>query len=186
MFEPQPIAGLILVKPKKHGDARGHFFESFRRDRWREGGVDADFVQDNQSHSVERGVIRGLHFQRPPHAQAKLVRCSRGSILDVAVDIRKDSPTYGKHVAIELSAENALQLYIPVGFAHGFCTLEPNSELQYKCSDYYAPECDAGLAFDDPDLGISWPVQVDQAILSDKDARQPPFAGFVSPFVYHG
>lgn len=184
MFEYFQIPDLVLVKPKRHSDARGYFFESYRKDEWSQGGVDCDFVQDNQSLSVESGVVRGLHFQAPPRAQAKLIRCSKGAILDVAVDIRNDSPTYGQHVAVELSPENALQLYVPVGFAHGFCTLQPDTEVQYKCSDYYSPEHDAGLAFDDPTLRIRWPVAKANVILSGKDSRQPAFLSFRSPFVY--
>lgn len=173
MFERVRIQGLVLVRPKRHADERGFFFEAWRRDQWSNAGVDADFVQDNHSLSTERGTIRGLHFQRQPFAQAKLVRCARGSVLDVAVDIRADSPTFGEHYAIELSAQNGLQIYIPEGFAHGFCTLEPNCELLYKCSNYYSPSHDAGVAFDDPELAIDWPFGRDRAILSEKDARLP-------------
>jgi dTDP-4-dehydrorhamnose 3,5-epimerase len=158
--------------------------ESYRVDRWREAGIDVDFVQDNHSLSSEAGVVRGMHFQRPPHAQAKLIRCTHGSVLDVAVDIRAGSPWFGKHVAVVLSAENGCQLYVPAGFAHGFCTLEPNSELQYKVSDYYAPDCDAGIMFDDSALGIDWPVAGGKAILSDKDRRLPKLADLPDQFVY--
>lgn len=186
MFEHLPIAGLILCKPTRHADARGYFSESWRRDLWSEAGVDVDFVQDNHSLSLDVGTVRGLHFQTPPHAQAKLVRCTRGAILDVAVDIRAGSPTYGRHVAIELTPDNGLQLFIPAGFAHGFCTLKPMSEVQYRCSAYYAQANDAGLAFDDPDLAIAWPVTRSSALLSDKDARQPAFVAFASPFAYGG
>ena len=184
MFERLVIPELVKVTPKRFSDSRGFFFESYREDSWTALGVDAVFVQDNHSLSVEVGVVRGLHFQRQPHAQAKLVRCTRGSVFDVAVDIRKGAPTYGRYAGVTLSANNGVQLYVPVGFAHGFCTLEPNSELQYKCSDYYAPECDAGLAFDDPDIGIDWPIDLSRAILSDKDRGQPAFRGFESPFTY--
>lgn len=184
LFERLFIPGLIKVSPKRFSDPRGFFFESYREDRWFEAGVGVAFVQDNHSLSAERGVIRGLHFQRQPHAQAKLVRCTRGSVFDVAVDIRKGSPTYGCYEGVTLSADNGSQLYIPIGFAHGFCTLEPNSEVQYKCSDYYAPDCDAGLAFDDSDIAIDWPIEVSRAILSHKDRNQPAFRSFESPFTY--
>lgn len=184
MFERLEIPDLILVRPDKHEDARGFFTETYRVDRWGEAGVNTRFVQDNHSRSTDVGVIRGLHFQTPPHAQAKLIRCTRGALLDVAVDIRVGSPWYGKYVATELNASTGHQLYVPAGFAHGFCTLESNTELQYKVSDYYAPECDAGIAFDDPSLGIGWPVAPDRAILSDKDRRLPKLADLAPCFVY--
>ncbi len=146
-------------------------------------GIDTDFVQDNHSVSAAVNTVRGLHFQSPPHAQAKLVRCGRGRLFDVAVDIRKGSPTFGQWVGYELSFENGQQLLIPEGFLHGFATHEPDTEIIYKCSDYYAPECDGAVRFDDPDLGIDWGLGGD-AILSDKDANAPLMAQFDSPFIY--
>lgn len=184
VFESLAIPDVILVTPKRHGDARGWFVESYRADVYTGGGVMAAFVQDNHSLSAEVGVIRGLHFQRPPHAQAKLVRCTRGRLLDVAVDIRVGSPWYGQHVSVELSAANGKQLYVPTGFAHGFCTLDPDTELQYKVSDYYSPECDGGVMFDDPALQISWPVTAATAVISDKDRRLPKLADLAPQFIY--
>jgi len=167
------IAGLVALTPAKHGDHRGFFSEVYRRDRLAEAGILADFVQDNHSWSQEKGVIRGLHFQKPPHAQAKLVRVVRGAVLDVAVDIRVGSPTFGRHIAVELSADNWKQLFVPAGFAHGFCTLTTDVEFLYKVTAYYDRDSDAGIAFDDPDLGIDWPVGPADAILSDRDRRHP-------------
>ena len=168
------IEGPALIHPKVHGDARGTFFEAFRQDLFdRDVAPGVRFVQDNQSFSRPAGTVRGLHFQLPPRAQAKLVRVLRGSILDVAVDLRRSSPGFGRHVAVELSAANARQLYVPAGFAHGFCTLEPETEVAYKVSDYYAPECDRGLAWDDPDLALPWPFEAAAVQLSDKDRRAP-------------
>lgn len=146
--------------------------------------MNAQFVQDNQSLSREKGVIRGLHYQVEPRAQGKLVRVVRGAIFDVAVDIRQGSPHFGRHVAVTLSAENWSQLWIPVGFAHGFCTLEPDTEVIYKVTDYYAPECDRGIAFDDPALGIAWPVPAGAATLSDKDRKNPTLAELGQQFLY--
>lgn len=178
-----PLAGLKLITPKKFGDNRGFFSETYNAEMLAELGIRERFVQDNHSLSVEKGTVRGLHFQSPPHAQAKLVRVSRGSILDVAVDLRRGSPTYGQHVAVELSAENWHQLFIPVGFAHGFCTLAPNTELQYKVSDYYAPECDGGILWNDPALAIAWP-DFAGAQLSPKDLTLPRFEEFDTPFAH--
>jgi dTDP-4-dehydrorhamnose 3,5-epimerase len=171
--KPLAIAEVKLITPPIFRDARGFFSETYNRDALAAAGIEAQFVQDNQSLSRARGVIRGLHFQTNPHAQGKLVRVVRGAILDVAVDIRRGSPTYGRHASATLSAENWAQLWVPVGFAHGFCTLEPDTEVIYKVTDRYAPECDKGLAFDDPDLGIAWPVAPTEAVLSDKDRRHP-------------
>ncbi len=182
MFEAQFIDGVILVQPKRFGDERGYFCETYHLDRFDAAGVRGPFVQDNHSLSGARGVIRGLHFQVPPHAQAKLVRCTRGAIYDVAVDIRTGSSTYGNYVGAMLSAENGFQLYIPVGFAHGFCTLTEECEVQYKVTDYYSPECDQGLAWNDPEIGIDWPLDGITPQLSDKDSRQPLLSGFQSPF----
>ncbi|WP_029076259.1 dTDP-4-dehydrorhamnose 3,5-epimerase [Kaistia adipata] len=168
------IDGLALLRPKVHGDDRGYFFEAFRQDVFeREVAPGVVFVQDNQSLSRQVGTVRGLHFQLAPRAQAKLVRVLRGAILDVAVDIRPDSPSFGQHIAVRLSAEDKNQLYVPAGFAHGFCTLEPDSEIHYKTSDFYSPEHDRGLAWDDPALGIEWGVSPADAILSERDRRHP-------------
>lgn len=147
-----------------------------------EAGIDLDFIQDNHSLSAERGVVRGLHFQAPPHAQDKLVRVVRGRILDVAVDIRRGSPNYGRFFSIELSAENGLQLLVPKGFLHGFATLEPNCEVLYKVTDVYAPDCEGGVIWNDPDLGIDWGLADDEVVLSDKDKLLPGFKDFESPF----
>jgi len=176
MIKKFDIAGPLLITPKKFADERGFFSETYNKAALKEAGFDKEFIQDNHSLSSERGVIRGLHFQIPPFAQDKLVRVVRGSILDVAVDIRKGSPTFGQHVAVELSAANWKQLLVPVGFAHGFCTLEPNTEVLYKVSDYYAPQCDKGLAYDDPDIAIDWPIAINEAILSGKDKQHPAFS----------
>ncbi|WP_230530743.1 dTDP-4-dehydrorhamnose 3,5-epimerase [Microvirga roseola] len=174
--EPTAIPEVKIVTPKRFGDHRGFFSETYHRQRFAEAGIDTDFVQDNQSLSAAVGTVRGLHFQSEPFAQDKLIRVVRGSILDVAVDIRRSSPTYGRHVAVELSAENGRQLLVPVGFAHGFCTLEPDTEIQYKVSAYYSAAHDHGLAWDDPTVGIAWPVDPARAVLSDKDRRQPTLA----------
>lgn len=182
--EPHEIAGLIVLEPKKFGDHRGFFSETYSRARLAEAGFDAEFVQDNHSLSVEPGVVRGLHFQTPPYAQDKLVRVARGAILDVAVDIRRGSPTYGDHAAVELSAENWRQLLVPAGFAHGFVTLVPETEVVYKVTAYFAPANDRGILWSDPDLGIDWPVDAAAAILSDKDRAQPRLADYDSPFVH--
>jgi dTDP-4-dehydrorhamnose 3,5-epimerase len=175
-IERLDIPDILLVKPTKHGDRRGFFSETFRADAFAVHGVEAAFVQDNHVHSAQKGVLRGLHFQLPPHAQGKLVRCTRGAILDVGVDIRVGSPTYGRHVAVELSAANWHQLWIPSGFAHGYITLEDNCETIYKVTDYYAPECDRGIAWNDPALGIDWQLPASEVILSDKDRQQPALA----------
>ena len=173
LVERFALSGLVAVTPRKVGDARGFFSETWSRRRYAGFGIDVDFVQDNHSHSAPAGTIRGLHFQVSPHAQGKLVRVVRGAVLDVAVDIRRGSPTHGRHVAIELSAANWRQFYVPPGFAHGFCTLVPDTEVVYRVTDYYAPEADRGLAFDDPDLGIAWPVATNAALLSERDRRHP-------------
>jgi dTDP-4-dehydrorhamnose 3,5-epimerase len=179
------LLGLKLLKPKRFGDHRGFFAETYNCQLYAGLGVDAEFVQDNHSLSAAVGTVRGLHFQAPPHAQAKLVRCGRGAIFDVAVDIRRGSTTYGQWVGYELSAGNGAQLFIPAGFAHGFATLEPDSEIIYKCSEYYAPETEGSLRWDDPELGIDWPEAGD-AILSEKDAVAPLLADLNSPFEFEG
>ena len=177
---------VTLIRPKRFADDRGWFSESYHQARLAGQGIDILFCQDNHSLSRPLGTLRGLHFQTPPHAQAKLVRCVRGSIWDVAVDVRAGSPTYGKWVAATLSAENGDQLFIPAGFAHGFVALEADSEVIYKVDDYYAPECDGGLAWDDPDIALPWPVPLDGPALSDKDRRLPRLADWTSPFAYDG
>jgi dTDP-4-dehydrorhamnose 3,5-epimerase len=176
------ISDLLLLTPTRHGDSRGFFSETFRADALSAHGVEATFVQDNHAFSALKGVLRGLHFQIQPRAQGKLIRCTRGSILDVGVDIRVGSPTYGQYVAVELSAINWRQLWVPPGFAHGYLTLEENCEVIYKVTDYYAPECDRGIAWDDPFLGIDWRVPADHVILSDKDKKQPRLADAAPAF----
>lgn len=178
------LADVLLITPPRFGDDRGFFSETWNARTLAEQGITTNFIQDNQSLSRAAKTVRGLHYQSPPHAQDKLVRCGRGSLLDVAVDIRKGSPTYGKWVSVMLSAENGKQLLIPKGFLHGFVTLEPDTEILYKCSDYYASECDGAIRFDDSDIGIDWGIPFDQAILSDKDAAAPPFKSFDSPFTF--
>lgn len=176
------IPAVRVLTPKRFGDARGFFSETYNKKRLSEAGIELEFVQDNHSLSAERGVVRGLHFQRPPFAQDKLLRVTRGRIFDVAVDLRRTSPTYGKHVAFELSADEWNQVFVPIGFAHGFCTLAPNTEVIYKVTNYYAPEYDAGVLWNDPALGIAWPISKEEAQLSEKDRRQPRFAELESPF----
>ena len=172
---------LVAIEPDRHSDNRGYFGETYSRRRYADLGVDVEFVQDNHSLSHAVGTLRGLHFQGPPHAQGKLVRCGRGAIFDVAVDIRRGSLTYGFWEGYELTAENGHQLYVPVGFAHGFVTLEPDSEIVYKCTDYYAPDTEGAVHWDS--CGIDWPLSVDP-ILSDKDAIAPALADFDSPFIF--
>jgi len=172
---------LSLIEPSRFADQRGYFGETYSRLRYEELGIDGEFVQDNHSLSRAIGTLRGLHYQAPPHAQGKLVRCGRGAIFDVAVDIRRGSPTFGKWEGYELTAENGHQLYVPVGFAHGFVTLEAESEIVYKCTDYYAPETEGAIRWDS--CGIDWPLSGDP-ILSDKDTLTPAFADFDSPFLY--
>ncbi len=167
------LPGVLLLETRRFTDARGVFAETWSRRDFAAVGVTDDFVQDNWSRSTARGTVRGLHFQRPPHAQAKLVRAVRGAILDVAVDLRRSSPTFGKHVAVTLEEGDGRMLYVPAGFAHGFCTLRPETEVAYKVTDVYAPACDGGVAWDDPTLAIPWPVMPQAAVLSDKDARLP-------------
>lgn len=180
-IEPLGLPGLCVLTPARFGDARGYFSESWNRARMAEAGFDVDFVQDNHSLSAAANTVRGLHFQAPPNAQAKLVRCGRGVLFDVAVDIRKGSPTYGQWAGVELSAENGKQLLIPAGFAHGFATRAPDTEIIYKCSDYYAPECEGAIRFDDADIGIDWGL-TGEAILSGKDSEAGSLAEFDSPF----
>ncbi len=177
------IPEVKLITPVKHGDERGFFSETWNHRQWQALGVDCQFIQDNHAFSAQQGTLRGLHFQTPPHAQHKLVRVVRGSILDVAVDIRQGSPSYGQHVSAVLSAENWSQLFIPEGFAHGLLTLEPNTEVLYKVSDYYAPECDKGILWNDPALKIDWPL-ASTPLLSAKDKEQPMLADCPGFFQY--
>jgi dTDP-4-dehydrorhamnose 3,5-epimerase len=177
------IPDLVAITPRRFGDARGWFMETWNKTALAEAGLDwPEFVQDNHSYSAPRHTLRGLHYQSPPRAQDKLVRCSKGAILDVAVDVREGSASYGQHVAVELSAENGAQLFVPKGFLHGFLTLTEDCEVQYKCTDTYAPDCDGAVAWDS--VGIDWGT--DAPILSDKDARATPFADFTSPFQFEG
>jgi len=169
-FLATQLPGVILVEPGVHRDPRGFFLESWRRDRWREGGVEAEFVQDNHS-SSRRGSLRGLHAQLAPAAQGKLVRVVEGEVFDVAVDIRRGSPTFGRHASAVLSAENFRQLWIPPGFAHGFCVTSERAQVEYKCTAYYAPDCEIAVAWDDPFLAIPWPVR--EPVLSERDRRAP-------------
>jgi dTDP-4-dehydrorhamnose 3,5-epimerase len=172
-IRPTAIAEVKLLAPTKHADQRGFLSEVYRRNELEAAGLGVEFVQENHVMSTHVGTIRGLHFQKPPSAQAKLVRVVRGRILDVAVDLRRSSPTFGRHVGVELSTENWRQLFIPQGFAHGVCTLEPGTEVVYKTSAYYSRECDRGLLWNDPDLGITWPVDDAAAHLSDADRTHP-------------
>ena len=185
-IEETTLPGVVILTPRRFGDDRGFFSEVWNRETLRRSGIDINFVQDNHSLSRPVGTVRGLHYQSPPHAQDKLVRCGAGVVFDVAVDARRGSPTYGKWVGVELSAENGRQLLIPKGFLHGFVTRAPNSELLYKCSDVYAPDCDGAVRFDDPDLGIDWGINPASAVLSDKDCKAQSFAAFNSPFAYEG
>lgn len=175
------IDGLVIIEPRIFTDSRGYFFESYSKKEFDEKVCPVDFVQDNESCST-RGVMRGLHFQRPPHAQAKLVRCVRGEVLDVAVDIRKGSPTYGQYVSCLLTEDNHRQFFIPRGFAHGFAVLSDIAVFQYKCDNYYAPQADGGIAIIDASLGIDWHLDLADAILSEKDTKHPFLADFESPF----
>jgi dTDP-4-dehydrorhamnose 3,5-epimerase len=183
-IEQTSLPGVVIITPARHGDPRGFFSESWNRRRMEEAGIAIDFVQDNHSLSEQVGTVRGLHFQSPPHAQAKLVRCGRGALFDVAVDIRRGSPTYGQWAGVELTFENGRQLLIPEGFLHGFVTRAPMTEIIYKCSDYYAPDCDGAVRFDDPEIGIDWGIDPASAVLSAKDAKAPLLRDFVSPFDY--
>ena len=183
-IEKTAIEGLLIIKPRVFEDARGYFFESFSQREFEEKVGKVTFVQDNESMS-SYGVMRGLHFQYPPYTQSKLVRCVRGAVLDVAVDIRKGSPTYGKHVAVELSEENHLQFFIPHGFAHGFSVLSETAVLQYKCDNFYAPQADRGISILDQSLDIDWRIPVERAILSEKDTKHSLLKDFDSPFEYN-
>lgn len=175
------IEGLVIIEPKVFKDARGYFFESFSQREFEEKVRPINFVQDNESLS-SYGVMRGLHYQKMPYTQSKLVRCTKGKVLDVAVDIRKDSPTYGQHVAVELTEENHLQVFIPRGFAHGFAVLSETAVIQYKCDNFYAPQADGGISILDETLGIDWQIPTEKAILSEKDLKHPLLKDFDSPF----
>lgn len=178
---------VILLEPRRHGDARGWFMETYNAASLATHGFEAQFVQDNLSLSRSVGTVRGIHFQTPPHGQDKLVRCARGRILDIAVDLRRGSPTYGKWAGAELSGENGRQLLIPIGFGHAFVTLEPDCEVAYKCTALYAPDCDGGVLWNDADIGIDWPIPDDvEPVISDKDRKQPGLSAFDSPFEYDG
>ncbi len=176
------IEGVLIIEPKVFGDARGYFLESFNAKEFAEKtGLNIDFVQDNESMS-SYGVMRGLHFQNPPYTQSKLVRCVKGAVLDVAVDIRKGSPTYGQHVAVELSEDNHRQFFVPRGFAHGFAVLSEKAIFQYKCDNFYAPQADGGISILDDSLGIDWKIPTDKALLSEKDTKHAILRDFDSPF----
>lgn len=178
------IEGVLIIEPRVFGDSRGYFFESFNAREFRDKtGLDINFVQDNESRS-HYGVLRGLHFQMPPYAQSKLVRCVRGSVLDVAVDIRKCSPTYGQYVAVELTGDNHRQIFIPKGFAHGFAVLSEDAVFQYKCDDFYHPEAEGAIAWDDPSIAIQWPIPAAEVELSAKDRQHPCLKDFETPFKY--
>ena len=178
------IDGVLIIEPKVFGDARGYFCESFNaREFVEKTGLDITFVQDNESRS-KYGVLRGLHFQLPPYTQSKLVRVVKGRVLDVAVDIRKESPTYGQHVSCELTEDNHRQFFVPKGFAHGFCVLSEDAVFQYKCDNFYAPQADGGISILDASLGIDWGIEMDKALLSEKDTKHPCLKDFDSPFVY--
>ena len=176
------IPAVKRIVPRRFGDARGFVSETWNAARFAAAGLPVDFIQDNHSHTAEAGTVRGLHYQRPPHAQGKLVRVVRGRILDVAVDVRRGSPTYGRWVAEELSAENGAQLWVPRGFLHGFLTLEPHCDVLYKVDGPYAPECEGAVRFDDPDLAIDWGIDVGRVALSPKDAAAQAFRDFETPF----
>jgi dTDP-4-dehydrorhamnose 3,5-epimerase len=184
-IEDTGLPGLKVLTPRRFGDARGFFCESWNRRVLAEHGLDFDFVQDNHSLSAAVNTVRGLHFQAPPHAQTKLVRCGKGRLLDVAVDIRAGSPTYGKWFGIELSFDNGRQLLVPAGFLHGFATREPDTEILYKCTDYYDLSADGALRFDDPDIGVDWGLS-GPAVLSEKDKAAPLLRNFATPFTYEG
>ncbi len=176
------LPGVLLITPPRFGDARGWFSETYNAPKWAAAGITVDFVQDNQSFSAAKGTLRGLHFQAPPHAQDKLVRCQRGRIWDVAADFRAGSPTFGRWVGAELTAEKGEQIFVPAGFLHGFVTLEADCEVAYKVSDVYAPQSDGGVIWNDPDLAIDWPVDPASVTLSGKDAELPRLSDISSPF----
>lgn len=181
---PTDLPGVLILKPRVFQDSRGHFSESWNSKTLAAAGIEIDFVQDNMSLSKEVGTVRGLHGQIDPEPQTKLVRCGRGRLFDVAVDIRRGSPTYGKWTGVELSPENGLQLLIPAGFLHGFVTREPDTEIIYKCSHFYCSPCEIAARYDDPDIGIDWGIDTSTAVLSEKDAVAPALSELDSPFVF--
>lgn len=185
-IEKTALSGVLILTPARHGDARGFFSESWNAQTMADAGLDYEFVQDNHSLSETAGTLRGLHFQTPPHAQAKLVRCGRGALFDVAVDIRHGSPSFGRWVGVDLSFENGQQLLIPAGFLHGFVTREPMTEIIYKCSDTYAPDCDAAVRWDDPNIGIDWGLGQRPPTLSEKDAKAPRLTELEPHFHWEG
>jgi dTDP-4-dehydrorhamnose 3,5-epimerase len=180
------VSEVKLIETRRFADSRGWFSETYAESKWATMGVATRFVQDNQSFSTSAGTIRGIHYQASPHVQEKLVRCVRGSIIDYAIDLRRGSPTYGQYAFAELSGDNGRQLFVPAGFGHAFVTLEPNTEVAYKVSDVYAADCDGGVAWDCPDIGIAWPLPSSGPVLSDKDKLLPTLANFDSPFAYDG
>jgi dTDP-4-dehydrorhamnose 3,5-epimerase len=184
VFKGLNIPEVVIVRATKHGDSRGFFSETYSQRGFSDAGLCAEFVQDNHAFSAQKGTVRGLHFQTPPFAQAKLVRVTRGAIFDVAVDLRVGSPTYGHHAAAVISASSWNQVFVPVGFAHGLATLEPDTEVLYKVSDFYSPQHDKGLLWNDPALGINWPVTADDALLSEKDRNQPRLSDLPNFFAY--
>lgn len=181
-IEETALSGVVILTPRRFGDDRGFFSETWNARAMKDAGLDLDFVQDNHAWTRDAGTVRGLHFQAPPHAQDKLLRVVRGRIMDVAVDARAGSPAYGQWVGVELSAENGRQLLVPKGFLHGYATLSPDCDVLYKCTDFYAPQTEGSVRFDDPDLGIDWGIDPARAILSDKDAAAGRFADFQTPF----
>jgi dTDP-4-dehydrorhamnose 3,5-epimerase len=183
-IEETTLPGVVILTPRRFADDRGFFAETWNSDTLCGLGIDTPFVQDNHSYSKAVNTVRGLHYQSSPHAQSKLVRVVRGSVLDVAADLRQESVHYGHWIGVELSAENGRELYIPAGFLHGFVTLEEHTEVVYKCSDFYAPDCDGSIAFDDPDLNIAWGIGREHAVLSQKDAVAPRLAAIKSPFQF--
>jgi dTDP-4-dehydrorhamnose 3,5-epimerase len=185
-IEQTALSGVLILEPRRFGDARGWFTETWNAATLAAAGLDLAWVEDNHSYSAPRHTLRGMHYQRPPHAQDKLVRCSRGAVRDVAVDIRRGSPTFGNWVAVELSAENGRQLFVPKGFLHGFLTLTPDAEVQYKCTDFYAPDCDGAVVWNDPAIGIDWGLGDAVPVLSAKDAAAPRLAAIDNPFVWEG
>jgi dTDP-4-dehydrorhamnose 3,5-epimerase len=184
LIETTNLPGVLILTPRRFGDGRGWFTETWNAAALAAQGVEQAFVQDNHSYSAQANTLRGLHFQHPPHAQAKLVRCSRGAIFDVAVDIRRGSATFGRWTGVDVTAQNGRQMLIPVGFLHGFVTRVADTEVQYKCSEVYTPECDAGIRWDDPVIGIDWGL-TGAPVLANKDANAPGMAGFESPFQWN-
>ena len=180
------LPGVVLLRPRRFADTRGYFVETYNERTFSPAGITVKFVQDNQSYSAKRGTVRGLHFQLPPAAQSKLVRVLQGSVYDIAVDLRVGSPTYAQWRGATLTADGGEQLFVPSGFAHAFCTLEPDTVVAYKVDDFYSPSHDSGLIWNDPDLAIDWPLAESEVVLSDKDLKLGAFADFVSPFTYQG